>query len=78
LEDFAIITALLLFNAGLELWQDRKASNVLAALKKGIAPEATVLRDGKWSTLSAATLIPGDIVKVRLGGIIPVRPFPLS
>jgi H+-transporting ATPase len=70
-EDFAIITALLLFNAGLELWQDRKASNALAALKKGLAPEATVLRDGKWSTLPAATLVPGDIVKVRLGVIVP-------
>ena len=54
-EDFAIITALLFFNAGLEFWQDRKASNALAALKKGLAPEATVLRDGKWSTLPAAT-----------------------
>jgi H+-transporting ATPase len=70
-EDFAIISALLFFNAGLDFWQDRKASNALAALKKGLAPEATVLRDGKWSTLQAATPVPGDIVKVRLGGIVP-------
>ena len=70
-DDFAIITALLFFNAGLELWQDRKASSALAALKKGLAPEATVLRDGKWQTVQAATLVPGDIVKVRLGVIVP-------
>src|SRR5499427_5997547 len=70
-EDFTIISALLFFNAGLEFWQDRKASNALDALKKGLAPEATVLRDGKWSTLPAATLVPGDIVKIRLGGIVP-------
>ena len=69
--DFAIITGLLFFNAALEFWQDRKASNALAALKKGLAPEATVMRDGKWLTVQAATLVPGDIVKIRLGVIVP-------
>jgi H+-transporting ATPase len=70
-EDFAIITALLFFNAALEFWQDRKASSALAALKSGLAPEATALRDGTWQTLQAATLVPGDIVKIRLGMIVP-------
>jgi H+-transporting ATPase len=69
--DFAIITALLFFNAALEFWQDHKASNALAALKKGLAPEATVLRDDKWQTVQAAGLVPGDIVKIRLGVIVP-------
>ncbi|MFO1210068.1 MAG: plasma-membrane proton-efflux P-type ATPase [Amaricoccus sp.] len=70
-DDFAIIAALLLFNAGLDFWQDRKAANALAALKKGLAPQATVLRDGKWDTVAAADLVPGDIVEIRLGGIVP-------
>lgn len=70
-QDFTIIVALLLFNAVLDLWQDLKASNALAALKKGLAPEATALRDGKWGTIDAATLVPGDIVKIRLGVIVP-------
>jgi len=70
-DDFAIITLLLLFNAGLEMWQDRKASNALAELKKGLALEATALRDGKWQTLKAAMLVPGDIIKIRLGMIVP-------
>jgi H+-transporting ATPase len=69
--DFAIIAGLLFFNAALEFWQDRKASSALAALKKGLAPEATVLRDGKWQTVQAAVLVPGDIVKIRLGVIVP-------
>src|SRR5271165_2036338 len=47
-EDFIIIAALLVFNCALDLWQDLKAANALAALKKGLAPEATALRDGKW------------------------------
>lgn len=70
-DDFAIITALLLFNVGLEMWQDRKASSALAALKKGLAPEAEALRDGRWQTVPAATLVPGDIVTIRLGVIVP-------
>jgi H+-transporting ATPase len=51
---FAIITGLLFFNAALEFWQDRKASDALAALKKGLAPEATAMRDRKWQTLQGA------------------------
>ena len=70
-EDFAIIAGLLLFNAALDLWQDMKASNALAALKKGLAPVATARRDGTWSQLQAATLVPGDIVRIRLGEIVP-------
>ncbi len=69
--DFVIISGLLVFNAVLDLWQDRKASAALAALKKGLAPEATAKRDGQWATVDAATLVPGDIVKIRLGVIVP-------
>jgi H+-transporting ATPase len=43
-DDFVIIAGLLFFNAGLEFWQDVKASNALAALKKGLALKATTLR----------------------------------
>ena len=70
-DDFWIILALLLFNACIEFWQDRKASNALAALKKGLAPTATVMRDGKFKTIPASQLVPGDIVKIRLGQIVP-------
>ncbi|WP_297815798.1 plasma-membrane proton-efflux P-type ATPase [uncultured Lactobacillus sp.] len=70
-DDFWIILALLLVNAGIEMWQDAKASNALAALKKGLAPKATVLRNGKWETIAAKDLVPGDIVKIRLGMIVP-------
>ncbi|RVU71034.1 plasma-membrane proton-efflux P-type ATPase [Lactobacillus xujianguonis] len=70
-DDFIIILCLLLFNACIELWQDRKASNALSALKKGLAPNATVLRDGQFKTIPASQLVPGDIVKTRLGQIVP-------
>jgi H+-transporting ATPase len=70
-QDFAIIVALLLFNAVLDLWQDMKASNALAALKKGLAPVATARRGGTWGQIESAKLVPGDIVKIRLGEIVP-------
>ena len=70
-DDFAIITGLLVFNAGLEFWQDRKASNALAALKKGLAPEATRCATASGARSPASGLVPGDIVKIRLGVIVP-------
>ncbi len=69
--DFAIITALLLFNAIIGFWQDHKAANALAALKKGLAPQADVLRDGKWQIIAAELLVPGDIVRLHIGQIVP-------
>lgn len=70
-DDFIVIAGLLIFNAGLEFWQNSKASSALAALKNSLAPEATALRDGQWQTVPAADLAPGDIVKIRLGVIVP-------
>lgn len=69
--DFVIIMVLLIYNAGVGFWQERKAANALAALKKGLAPKAHVKRDGDWATIDAAALVPGDIVRLRLGEIVP-------
>ncbi|MCG8545723.1 MAG: plasma-membrane proton-efflux P-type ATPase [Alphaproteobacteria bacterium] len=69
--DFAIIMVLLIYNAAIGFWQERKAASALAALKKGLAPKAHVKRDGDWSSVDAADLVPGDIVRIRLGEIVP-------
>jgi H+-transporting ATPase len=69
--DFAVVTGLLLYNAAVGFWQDNKAANALAALKKGLAPRARVLRDGQWVTVDAASLVPGDVVSVTAGQIVP-------
>jgi H+-transporting ATPase len=69
--DFAVVTGLLLYNAGVGFWQDNKAANALAALKKGLAPRARALRDNQWVTVDAAELVPGDIVSVTAGQIVP-------
>jgi len=69
--DVVIIGVLLVFNAGIGFWQEYKASNALAALRAGLALKARVLRGGKWDEVEAANLVPGDIVRLRLGDIIP-------
>jgi H+-transporting ATPase len=70
-EDFWIIVALLLLNAVVGFWQEHKADNAIEALKQRLALKARVLRDGKWTEVEARDLVPGDIVRVRLGVIIP-------
>ncbi|BDZ68233.1 hypothetical protein GCM10025860_16810 [Methanobacterium ferruginis] len=70
-EDVYIIGALLLLNAGVGFWQERKAGNAIELLKKKLALKARVLRDGKWLEISARELVPGDVIHLRLGDIIP-------
>ncbi|MDD4886359.1 MAG: plasma-membrane proton-efflux P-type ATPase [Thiomonas sp.] len=69
--DFIIIVLLLLFNAGIGFWQEFKASSALDALKKQLALKCRVKRDGQWVQLDTAQLVPGDVVRVRLGDILP-------
>ena len=69
--DFAIIVVMLLINAGVGFLEEYKADNAIAALKQTLALTARVLRDGAWRTVPARELVPGDIVQVRLGNIIP-------
>ncbi|WP_455284624.1 plasma-membrane proton-efflux P-type ATPase, partial [[Eubacterium] cellulosolvens] len=70
-EDFWIITALLLLNAVVGFWQEYKADNAIELLKQKLALMARVRRDGKWREMPARELVPGDIVRVRLGDIVP-------
>jgi H+-transporting ATPase len=65
-----IIAVLLLFNAALGFFQEGRAQATLAALKKRLALTASVRRDGAWKKLPAADLVPGDIIKLSLGGVV--------
>jgi H+-transporting ATPase len=67
----AIIAALLAFNAGLGIFQQGRAQATLAALRSRLALTASVRRDSEWKTLLAAEVVPGDIVKLSLGGVVP-------
>jgi len=66
----AIIAVLLVFNAGLGLFQESRAQATLAALKSRLALSASVRRDGAWKTIPAEDLVRGDVVKLSLGGVV--------
>ena len=69
--DFWIIMALLIFNAAVGFWQEYTAGNAVAALMKQLALKARVRRDSQWREIDAKQLAPGDIVRIRLGDVIP-------
>ena len=69
--DFSIIMVLLVYNAVSGFWQERKAADALAALKAGMAPKARVLRDGQFAPIDATEVVPGDVVRIKLGEVVP-------
>ncbi|KAK7303907.1 hypothetical protein RJT34_14825 [Clitoria ternatea] len=70
-QDFVGIVCLLLINSTISFIEENNAGNAAAALMAGLAPKTKVLRDGKWSEQEAAILVPGDIISIKLGDIIP-------
>jgi H+-transporting ATPase len=69
--DLAIILAMLFINAAVGFWQEFKADNAVALLKQRLALKARVKRDGVWKDVEAKFLVPGDVVLVKLGNIVP-------
>jgi H+-transporting ATPase len=69
--DLVIILVMLLFNAVVGFWQEYQASNALEALKEQLALKARVRRDDKWQTIPARELVPGDVIRLRPGDIVP-------
>jgi len=69
--DFFIILLLLVTNAMVAFWEERQAGNEIAALKAKLAIKARVIRDGTWINPPARELVPGDVIRLRLGDIVP-------
>ena len=69
--DLAIVGALLIVNAVLGFWQEHRAAGVMETLGRRLQVSARVLRDATWQVVPARDLVPGDIVRVRPGDIIP-------
>ncbi|KAJ9683592.1 hypothetical protein PVL29_019242 [Vitis rotundifolia] len=70
-QDFVGIITLLFINSTISFIEENNAGNAAAALMARLAPKAKVLRDGKWSEEDASILVPGDIVSIKLGDILP-------
>ncbi|MCL4404798.1 plasma-membrane proton-efflux P-type ATPase [Candidatus Marsarchaeota archaeon] len=71
MRDVYIITALLVFNAIIGFIEEYRADESVDALKERLSSSARVIRDRKWQLVKARMLVPGDIIKVKLGDIIP-------
>ncbi|MGD0580562.1 MAG: HAD-IC family P-type ATPase, partial [Bryobacteraceae bacterium] len=69
--DLTVVGALLVTNAVLSFMQERRAAGVVEALQKRLQVSARVRRDSSWQVIPARELVPGDIVRVRPGDIIP-------
>ncbi|KAL3513220.1 hypothetical protein ACH5RR_025937 [Cinchona calisaya] len=70
-QDFVGIITLLVINSTISFIEENNAGNAAAALMARLAPKAKVLRDGRWSEEDASVLVPGDIISIKLGDIIP-------
>ena len=69
--DVAVVSTLLITNAVLSFMQERRAAGVVEALRRRLQVNARVRRDSSWQIVAARELVPGDIVRVRPGDIIP-------
>ena len=69
--DFWIITLMLVMNGVVGFYQENKADSAIEKLKQRLSPIARVLRDGDWKKIPAREVVPGDIVRVRPGDVIP-------
>lgn len=69
--DFGIITALLVVNALVGFWEEHKAGNTIAALKEKLALNALIKRNGNWKKIPAREVVPGDVMRLKLGDIVP-------
>ncbi|KAH7522818.1 hypothetical protein JRO89_XSUnG0101700 [Xanthoceras sorbifolium] len=69
--DFVGIIVLLVINSTISFIEENNAGNAAAALMARLAPKAKVLRDGRWSEEDAAELVPGDVISIKLGDIVP-------
>ncbi|KAL5576096.1 hypothetical protein UlMin_017795 [Ulmus minor] len=70
-QDFIGIIALLVINSTISFIEENNAGNAAAALMAGLAPKTKVLRDGRWSEQEASILVPGDVISIKLGDIVP-------
>ena len=70
-EDLAVILFMLFVNAFVDFYQESKALSAIAVLKQKLARKALVLRDGKWKSIDAKEIVPDDIIKVKIGDVVP-------
>ncbi|MEZ5123777.1 MAG: plasma-membrane proton-efflux P-type ATPase [Solirubrobacterales bacterium] len=69
--DFGVILALLLLNGLVGFWEEHQAASAIETLRSRLAMRARALRDGGWRTLPAEQLVPGDLISLQRGDVVP-------
>jgi len=69
--DFGVLLGLQFINGTVAFFEEYNAGNAIAELKASLAPKANVKRDGKFSIVNARELVPGDVIVLQIGGVIP-------
>ena len=69
--DFVGIVFLLFVNSSIGFYEERNAGNAVKALMESLAPKAKVKRNGQWTEIESADLVPGDMVSFKIGDIVP-------
>ena len=69
--DVAILLVLQTINGLVGFVEEKNAGDAVAALKNSLTPKCTVKRDGRWMTMDSSQLVPGDVINLKLGDIIP-------
>jgi Mg2+-importing ATPase len=67
----ALIAGIVLLSSGINVWQTFRSQRAVARLQAGIAPTATVRRDGHWMELPRRDVVPGDVVRLSAGDLVP-------
>ncbi|XP_048501401.1 plasma membrane ATPase-like [Beta vulgaris subsp. vulgaris] len=70
-QDFVGIMVLLVINSTISFIEENNAGNAAAALMANLAPKTKILRDGRWGEQEAQILVPGDVISIKLGDIVP-------
>jgi H+-transporting ATPase len=70
-EDLTIILVLLVVNVFIDFHQESKALSALKAIKSKLAKRALVKRDRQWQEIDARELVPGDLIRLRFGNLVP-------
>ncbi len=69
--DAALIAAMVLFSVAINIVQTWRSERAAEKLRQRVAPTATVLRDGQWTELPRGGVVPGDVVRLSAGDLVP-------
>lgn len=69
--DFGVLLVLQFVNGTVGFIEEHNAGNAIAALKERLAPEAQVCREGRYRSMKARELVPGDLLQLVIGDVVP-------